>query len=181
LAIGLGAAILIVGGLVMWRLVLANALPDRAIKANDGAFYVVPPQGWSKTPGNTQIAGITFDLFVTGPRSNGFSTNVNVNDGAGQFISMTEFSNQFAQYQQVLTSQYGAINFTALKATTVDGESGYSYGYQYPAFNKTLGGQQIVVDHNHKTYFITLTSTEDQIQQESTTDFGQILASWRWQ
>jgi len=178
---GLGVAILIVGGVIALRAVLVKALPDRAVKAEDGAFYIVPPPGWNKAPGKTQIAGVSFDLFVAGPQVNGFSVNVNVNDGAGAFVSMSKFSSQFAQYEQVLSNQYGANSFTGLSATMVDGESAYSFDYRLTAFNKTLGGEQVVVDHNHKTWFITLTSIEDQFQQESMTDFSQILASWRWQ
>jgi hypothetical protein len=160
-------------------LFVRSAMPSNAVKANDAAFYVLPPDGWVNG-GHLAQGSYVADIYLVGQVADGFASNVNVVQPAGQYASLADFSAGFTAYQQQLTSGFGATDFTALSTLMVGGEPSYSFQYHVNGFGHTLTGEQIVVDHNNKTYFITITATSGVFPSIADGALPELLGSWHW-
>jgi hypothetical protein len=135
--------------------------------------------------------GFSPDTVVTGKRTEGFSTNLNVirqgsidpkvsaRQVAEAGIKVLRNPRLLGREASEALGSAGARDVSALDNTTLDGEDAVRYSYTASRGGQLLRLRQVIAVRDGAAYTITFTALRDRFAEEAS-DLEPILSSWRW-
>lgn len=149
--------------------------PGRYV-SKSGGFSLAPPAGWSGL--DASMGGKTAHAF-TGPATDGFATNLVVEDG-----SAPSTSEMVAGYKKAIEATGGAMTLEGESAITVDGEPGIQLKIhnQGSANGNPFDAEQFTAfaDHNGKGCALTY-SVAASSPGTAESDFAKIVSTVKWE
>jgi hypothetical protein len=154
------------------------------------------PDGWKDRSDTEEAKELNFigfspDTVVTGERTEGFSTNVNVIrqgsvDRGVSARQVAEASVKVLRNPRLLGREasealgnFRARDVSALQNTKLDGEDAVRYTYTASRGGQLLRLRQVIAVHDGAAYTVTFTTLRDQFGEEAG-DLEPILSSWSW-
>jgi hypothetical protein len=154
------------------------AAPAGTVKSADGRFATVVPSGFADNTKTVQGGTVNIQYLATGPRREGFATNINVVreqfHGASEIDKITSL-----EIAGIKRFEAEAHQFSQVQSLTVDGEPARSVDYLSQPRDRPLHQLQVFVVRGTWIYTITYSALP--------TDYGddvsamqQVTSGWHW-
>ena len=158
--------------------VTGDVRPATPVTGGPPAYTVKLPAGWRPATRSQRAAvRVPFYSLYLGPRTAGFTANVNVlayprrlGIDALAFAQASERESRKA---------FRATTVRPVRPSRLGGEPAAVYDYAFRSGGRRLRGRQVTALHGQRAYQVTLTTVPQAFPRESAR-FERILASWRW-
>jgi hypothetical protein len=157
----------------------ATTTAGQTVTSADKSFVTVTPQGFSDQTRSSQASALKVLYLAIGPRTNGFSTNINVvREPSHGLTDASTIAN--AEVTTIKRLESRAHGFSQLQSLSVGGEPARSVDYlNTPAGTRELHQRQVFVEHGGSIYTITYTALPA-AYAASIGAMDQLFKSWTW-
>jgi hypothetical protein len=163
-------------GLALLPLLIGATFAARpSVKSHSGSFATAVPAGFTDDTAALLRRRIPVEVAVIGPRSDGFSANINVVRLRTKLTSDLALANASLAALRLA----GARTFSTLLVTQLDGQQAYEVDYVISS-GPALHERQVYAIDKGWAYTITYTALLGAEYQRSLPALAQIVAAWHW-